>query len=175
MTFNTLKTYGKIFGILAFGAVVMTAGVALAQPKLMAQHGNWAAYQHAEQSGKVCFMASKPISAKGNYTRRGDIFALITHRPTDRTRDVVSFVAGYDFKPDSEVTVTIGRNKFELFTRGDTAWAKDSETDKKLAKAIRDGSKMIVKGRSTRGTLTTDTYSLRGSTAAYNAISKACP
>jgi hypothetical protein len=33
---------------------------------------------------------------------------------------------------------------------------------------------MIVKGTSSRGTLTTDTYSLSGFTAAFNAISKAC-
>ena len=34
---------------------------------------------------------------------------------------------------------------------------------------------MVVKGTSSRGTVTTDTYSLRGFTAAYDAISGACP
>jgi len=172
MTLN-LKLVGGLFAIFA---LFFMAGInqAVAQPNLIAQHGNWAAYHHTERSGKVCFMASKPISAKGNYTRRGDIFALVTHRPADRTRDVVSFVAGYTFKPDSNVTVNIDGKKFELFTRGDTAWAVDSKTDKALANAMRNGNRMIVKGRSSRGTLTTDTYSLKGSTAAHNAINKAC-
>ncbi len=33
---------------------------------------------------------------------------------------------------------------------------------------------MIVAGISSRGTLTTDTYSLNGFTAAYDAITRAC-
>jgi len=33
---------------------------------------------------------------------------------------------------------------------------------------------MIVRGRSTRDTLTVDTYTLNGVTAAYRAASKAC-
>jgi hypothetical protein len=33
---------------------------------------------------------------------------------------------------------------------------------------------MVIKGTSSRGTLTTDTYSLAGFTAAYNAIEQAC-
>jgi hypothetical protein len=36
------------------------------------------------------------------------------------------------------------------------------------------GAAMVVVGTSERGTKTTDTYSLKGFTAAYGAISKAC-
>jgi len=39
---------------------------------------------------------------------------------------------------------------------------------------MRAGLTMVVKGTSSRGTLTTDTYSLRGFTAAYDAMQKAC-
>lgn len=52
--------------------------------------------------------------------------------------------------------------------------AVNSEEDRKLVKAMKAGSKMVVVGYSSRGTKTTDTYSLSGFTAAYNAISKAC-
>ena len=40
--------------------------------------------------------------------------------------------------------------------------------------AMKGGKAMVVKGTSSRGTLTTDTYSLAGFTAAYAAIGKAC-
>ncbi|MGB1026239.1 MAG: invasion associated locus B family protein, partial [Rhodospirillaceae bacterium] len=39
---------------------------------------------------------------------------------------------------------------------------------------MKRGRDMIVKGTSSRGTVTTDTYSLSGVTAAMNAIDKAC-
>ena len=39
---------------------------------------------------------------------------------------------------------------------------------------MKGGLAMIVAGISSRGTLTTDTYSLNGFTAAYDAITKAC-
>jgi len=39
---------------------------------------------------------------------------------------------------------------------------------------MRAGGELVVKGVSTRGTLTTDTYSLKGFTAAWKAINTAC-
>jgi len=119
-------------------------------------------------------MASQPSSAEGNYTRRGDIFALVTHRPAEGTKDVFSYITGYTYKPGSDAIVKIGSNSFTLFTQDETAWTPDGETDVKLARAIRAGSNMTVKGSSSRGTLTTDTFSLKGSGAAHDAISQEC-
>ena len=36
------------------------------------------------------------------------------------------------------------------------------------------GARLVVKGTSSRGTKTTDTYSLKGFSAAFKAIGKAC-
>lgn len=144
------------------------------EPKLISKHKDWSAFTFTENGNKVCFMASQPESAKGNYTKRGEIFALITNRPADNSFDVVSFVAGYTYKKNSDVSVTIGNKKFTLFTQADTAWTSDDATDKALTNAIKSGNKMVVKGTSTRGTATTDTYSLAGSSAAYDAIKNAC-
>ena len=68
----------------------------------------------------------------------------------------------------------MGNQNFKLFTDGDTAWARDERTDKSLVEAIRTGSAMVIKGTSNRGTTTTDTYSLSGTSQAYEAINKAC-
>ena len=67
-----------------------------------------------------------------------------------------------------------GSIRFKLFTYDDSAWAVNSEEDRKLVKAMKAGIKMSVVGYSSRDTKTTDTYSLSGFTDAYNAISKAC-
>ena len=60
-------------------------------------------------------------------------------------------------------------------TEGERAWPRDPRDDNKLVRAMKGGLNMVVTGRSTRGTKTTDTYSLLGFTAAMNAIDKACP
>ena len=46
--------------------------------------------------------------------------------------------------------------------------------EQKVVAAMKAGSTMVVQGRSTRGTLTTDEYSLNGITKALEAVTKAC-
>lgn len=163
------------FLVLTLLAVFSLTSVAVAEePKLLSTHKNWSAFTFMENGKKVCFMASQPSKSQGNYTKRGEVFALVTHRPGDNSFDVVSFVAGYTFKKNSDVTVNVAGKKYTLFTQADTAWTSDDATDKAVVSAIKAGNTMTVKGVSTRGTNTTDTYSLAGSTAAYEAISRAC-
>jgi hypothetical protein len=119
-------------------------------------------------------MASQPQKEEGDYTQRGEVYAMVTHRPAQGTQNVVSFVIGYPFKEDSRVNVSIDGKGFTLFTHKDTAWAPDKETDRALVQAMRAGRTMIVKGVSARDTETTDTYSLLGFTAAHNTVNKAC-
>jgi len=54
------------------------------------------------------------------------------------------------------------------------AWSSDEKFDDILIKAMRRGTTMIVKGVSSKGTSTKDTYSLRGFTASHEVISKTC-
>jgi len=135
---------------------------------------SWTSYMYNEGSAKVCFMASKPTRTLPAGARRGDIYAMITHRPAQNSKGVVSFVAGYTFKSGSEVQLTIGNQRFALFTEGDTAWARDDATDRAILQAIKTGSSMTVEGTSARGTKTTDTYSLAGSSGALESINKTC-
>lgn len=144
------------------------------EPRLMATYDDWRAYMFTEGGNKVCYMAAQPKKDEGDYTSRGKIFALITHRPGEGTRDVFSYITGYPYKDGSNVSITIGGSGYTLFTQDDTAWAADEAADRQLVLAIRKGANMVVKGTSKRGTLTTDTFSLRGSGKAYDAISKEC-
>ena len=151
------------------GATVSAQGI-----ERLGDFDAWSAYRFVEDGKPACYMASVPSKSEGDYTKRGDIYALVTHRPAESRRDEVSFVAGYQFKDGSAATVTIGDRTEEFFTQNDGAWAPDHKMDKAMVQAMIRGSTMLVKGTSSRGTLTTDTYSLRGFTAAYRAISKSC-
>jgi hypothetical protein len=137
--------------------------------------GHPAAGHIRRQKGeKACYIASQPKKDEGKYKKRGEIYAMVTHRPGDKVRDEVSLSAGYRYKAESRIEVAIDSSKFELFPHEDTAWVPDSEGDKKLVAAMRAGKTMVVRGTSARGTATKDTYSLTGFTKAYRAASKAC-
>lgn len=164
--FNQLIMAGAVF--------VLCNSVQAAEPKLIGQHGDWTAYMFMENNNKVCYMVSQPKKSEGNYTKRGDVYALITHRPVEKSRNVFSYIAGYPYKAGSEATVTVNNQSFRLFTQDDSAWAPDDATDSKITDAIKRGSSLVVKGSSARGTDTVDTFGLSGSTAAHKAISAEC-
>ncbi len=158
-----------------FSALLLVSFAAHAsEQQEIGRFGNWVAYEFEENGGKVCYMAAKPTKAEGKYSKRGDVVAMITHRPAEGTKDVFSYMAGYGYKKASDVTMTIDGKKFTLFTQNDMAWAADAAADASLAAAIQKGSQMVVKGESSRATQTTDTFSLSGSTKAYEAITNAC-
>jgi len=157
------------------GAVFMLcSSVQASEPKLIGKHGDWTAYMFMENNSKVCYMVSQPKKTEGNYTKRGDVFALVTHRPAEKSKDVFSYIAGYSYKPGSEATVTVNNQNFRLFTQDDSAWAPDEAIDNKIADAIKRGNSLVVKGASARGTTTIDTFGLSGSSSAYKAISSEC-
>ncbi len=153
---------------------MLAAPAAAQDSQLIETFGSWSAFIRTEAGKKTCYMGSVPEKEKGKYERRGDTFVLVTHRPAEKRFDVVSVEAGYTFKKGSEVTVLIGGQGYQMFTSGAVAWARDAKTDRALVGAMTRGLEMVVKGTSSRGTLTEDSYSLAGFTAAHAAIAKAC-
>lgn len=144
-------------------------------PTEIGEYGDWTAYSYKDGKNTVCYMASTPKKDEGKYKVRGEIYAVVTHRPAEKSYNVVNFVAGYTYKTNSNVVVKIGTTAFNnLFTNGDNAWAPDNATDKKLVEAMKRGQRMTVEGVSSRGTKTKDTYSLAGFSGAYKAISAKC-
>jgi len=164
----------SIFAVMASLAVLGASAAHASEPRLIGTFGDWSAYSFVENGNKVCYMASQPKTAVGNYTKRGDVFALVTHRPSEKTKNVFSYMTGYPYKSESDVSVKVNGRDFTLFTEGDTAWAADATTDNAIASAIKAGSSMVVKGQSSRGTLTTDTFGLKGSSKAHQKISEEC-
>jgi invasion protein IalB len=156
------------------------AGTAAAQPAaspsgFIDNFDDWSAFSEKENGKPLCYMASLPKKSEGGYAQRGDTYVMITHRPAEKTVGEISIRAGYAYKEGSEVEVRVDSNQpFKLFTDQGFAWTRDAKADLAMVTSMKAGSTLIVVGASTRGTLTTDTYSLKGFTAAYEAISKAC-
>jgi Invasion associated locus B (IalB) protein len=91
-----------------------------------------------------------------------------------KVADVVSFDEGYPLKDGSDVSLGIEGTKFQLFTKGGTAWARTPELDKAIVEAMAKGRQAVVRGTSQKGGATTDTYSLTGFAEALAMIDKAC-
>ncbi len=168
------------------GVFILSCALALSMPvhaqdkiDLIGGFSDWDAYTLRKPDGeKLCYMVSIAKSWKASKTnvRRGEIYITVTHRPKAQIRDQVNVVVGYPLKDGSEVKAVVdGKSRFTLFTQGDGAWLYTSGDDSDLVKAMRRGNTLIVDGESSRGTKTTDRYSLAGFTAAHNAIGKACP
>ena len=144
------------------------------ESKELAKFNDWTAFAEGEGKNLACMAVSKPKKAEGNYSRRGDIFAIVIHLPGQNKWNEFSIVAGYNFQPNSNPDVTIGDIKFQLFTSGSRAWSFSPSEDDKIVKYLKNSMRMKVVGTSSRGTITNDTYSLVGFSKAYQKINEAC-
>jgi invasion protein IalB len=138
-------------------------------------YGDWQSMYWNTEEGLICSIISEPIKEEGKYSKRGQVYAQISKNKGSKKLGIVSFQAGYTFKTEKPVSVNIdSKHTFELFTNNQTAWAHTEEEDILLIKFMKLGTKMVVKGVSSRGTNTIDTYSLKGFIAAYKAMNKIC-
>src|SRR5215813_4749354 len=152
---------------------ILAAPASAQTPKPIGTFGDWQALTYEENGKPVCYVVSEPTKKEGQYTTRGQVYALVTHRPADKKLNVFTIISGYDYKEGSEVLLEIGDQKFTLFTQESMAWAQD-EDDPKIVAAMKKGTGMVVHGTSSRSTDTVDTYSLMGFSKAFDAISEAC-
>ena len=157
-------------------ALALLSGAATAEgaTKQIDKFEKWSAHLLTEKKTRVCFVHGEPTKKLGQYNKRGDVFVQITHRPHANVANEVGFTAGYTYKIDSDAVVEVDGKKFTLFTHKDGAWAPDAKADNALVKAMMKGRRMVIRGTSSRGTKTVDTYSLIGFTRAYKAIGTAC-
>lgn len=155
-------------------ALTIASGALAASPEQIGVFSAWSAHRIANGKQRTCYVYGVPGLSRGKYTKRGPTYLQVTHRVPQGTRDEVSLTAGYEFKPGSDVTFDIDGRKFTLFTRGDGAWTRNAKEDAAVVAAMKAGKSLVVRGVSSHGTETTDTYSLTGFTAAHNAIGKAC-
>ncbi|MET4699438.1 invasion protein IalB [Constrictibacter sp. MBR-5] len=168
-----MRRHATAFLVLAALSPAFAAPADAQEAKFVGDFGAWAAYTYTVEGSPACYIASKPTSSEGEYDRRGEVFALVTHRVADDVVGEVSIVAGYEYQGDGTPRARIGSETFEMFARGDTAWLRTAE-DARMVAAMRRGTEMVVTAVSNRGTKTVDTYSLMGFTKAYEAITRVC-
>ena len=160
-----------LFGVGALNAQDASTNVASTQ-------ADWVVF--VEESPKECWAASQPIETINKRdgrmvsVKRSDILLFVSYIPGSGIKGQISFTGGYPFDDGSNVDVNIDGARYQMFTNGEWAWAPTDEVDKKMIQAMKRGAKATLTGRSSRGTKTEDTFSLKGFTAAVEDASKRC-
>jgi hypothetical protein len=147
-----------------------------AEPTLIGQFGTWGAYSAAPNGKKVCFALAKPSSSKTNPPNRprDPAYAFVSTRPAEKVNNEVSVMIGYALKPGSESSVEVGGGAFAMYSQGDGLWIKNAAEEERMVEAMRKSADLVVKGISSKGTETTDTFSLKGLAQALDRISQDC-
>jgi invasion protein IalB len=146
------------------------------QPALLGQYADWGAYAATSGGGKVCYALATPGSTRTTPPNRprDPTYLFISTRPAENVHNEVSVIIGYALKPDSEVNVEIGANKFVMYTKADGAWVGNAAEEARMVETMRKGADIVVTGTSARGTQSTDRYSLKGLAQALDRTAKEC-
>lgn len=143
------------------------------QPRLIGEFNDWTAAALGTGAQQICYAFTRPQGTSQNAPpNRGLVMLTVTHRPEGR--DQIALRAGYAYPRNATVEMTVGTTNFEFFTAGNDAFARDAAP---VIVAFRRGSTAGATGPAPQGRTgrVTDTFSLRGFTAAYEAISRECP
>ncbi len=138
----------------------------------------WSVFEDSDP--RECWAVSAPtetVNTKDGRVvavRRGDILLMTFYRPGAGVKGQVTFTGGYPFAGGSTVNVNVGGNEFEMFTEGEWAWPASTADDAKIIAALKRGASAVLTARSGRGTVTKDTFSLSGFTAAVEEAEARC-
>ena len=121
-----------------------------------------------------CYIGSLPLKSDLPETKkRGDNYILV-YKILGSDANIVQVEAGYKYNLNKDIAVKIDNTFFSFYSTEDsseTAWTND---DDKVIYAMKKGLELVLSGESSRGTITNDTYTLKGFTAAINKLNKDC-
>ena len=123
---------------------------------------------------EYCYIGSIPIETDlSKEKKRGDTYILV-YKMVGNKNSVIQIEAGYNYKLNKDILIKIDNTNYEFYTTKDvldSAWTND---DTKVIFAMKKGLKLVITGESSRGTVTNDTYTLKGFTSAFNQLAEDC-
>ena len=142
--------------------------------KKVGKFKDWEVVVLTNENEKICFAQSVPVlqSPKKN-SREARLF--ISFRPYIKISDEISTTSGYEYNKQNAVTAKSGKSKFKFdISQENFAWIASNKIEKKMIKAMKRGTRIMVTGYNKSGSQTIDHYSLLGFTKAYNSAKKNC-
>lgn len=139
-------------------------------PKSIGTFTDWQAATHQEGGQLVCYAFTRASASTPAVPGRGAVVLTVTHRVD--ARGAVALSAGFAYPANADVTVQVDKTELGFYTSGRSAFANES---KAAIDAFTRGTTAVARSPGPRGGRVQDTFSLRGFTASYEAINKACP
>lgn len=139
-------------------------------PKLVGKFDDWKAATHVEGGQTVCYAFTTAQSSTPAVSGRGDVNLTVTQRPPTG-RDAVAISAGFTYAPASTVAVQADTTAMDFYTAQRSAFSRDG---KQTVQAFLKARQVLARSPNPKGGTVTDQFSLKGFTAAYAAINKAC-
>ena len=153
-----------------FLAIFSSIYLIISFPAFSLEEGKW----NFVKTDEYCYIGSLAIETDlSSDKKRGDYYILV-YKNIGNPETIIQIEAGYDYKLDSKINVQIDKGDYEFYTTKDIQDAAWTEEDNKVIYAMKKGLKLKVTGESSRGTITNDTYTLKGFTAAYNKLTADC-
>tara|TARA_A200000113_G_scaffold154527_1_gene139288 strand:+ start:29 stop:499 length:471 start_codon:yes stop_codon:yes gene_type:complete len=127
-----------------------------------------------EKADEYCYIGSLATETDlPSDKKRGDFYVLV-YKNIGNPDTVLQIEAGYSYKVSSDIIISIDKGEYRFYTTEDLPTAAWTEEDLKVIFAMKKGLELKVTGESSRGTVTNDTYTLNGFTAAYNKLTEDC-
>ena len=170
----------RILGLFAGAALSLSLALpAAAEPaNLLGVFGNWSAYTTGSGSDLTCYALSKPRATRPASTKRSAIYLMISDWPSRKVKAEPQIVYGYQGKENGVAALGVGADKFPFFIRNNgkdgSAWLQQLNDNNRLIDAMHNGVSAVASGVSSKGTKTSDTYSLSGFNDAIAKIHAAC-
>jgi hypothetical protein len=142
-----------------------------AGPKELGRFDDWIAATHEEAGQNTCYAFVRAKNSVPVLPGRGEVVLTVTERPSGRDTVAIS-VAGFTFPKDATVTVQVDTTGLDFYTSQSSAFARDG---KAAVAAFQKSGQALARSPVAHGGQVVDTFSLRGFSAAYAAINKACP
>ena len=168
----------KVLGM-ALGLSLGAALPAAAEPaNLLGVFGNWSAYTTGTGSSLTCYALSKPRASRPATAKRSAIYLMVSDWPSRKVKAEPQIIYGYQAKEGAAAALGVGSDKFTFFIRNNgkegSAWLQQLSENPRLVTAMQDGVSAVASGTSTKGTKTSDTYSLAGFNDAMAKVHAAC-
>ena len=133
------------------------------KPEQLGSYGEWGAYAAQSGRSRTCYALGQPKERTPKAKLKdASAYIFISTRPAENIHNEVAINLGYPTKDGSAAIADIDGESYELITKGTNAWVKDQSREREFVGAMRGGAKLIVKAASSKGTSTTDSYSLKG-------------
>tara|TARA_B100001057_G_C22757492_1_gene914395 strand:- start:433 stop:903 length:471 start_codon:yes stop_codon:yes gene_type:complete len=126
------------------------------------------------KTDEYCYIGSLATKTDLSPEKSRGEFYILVYKNIGSSETIVQIEAGYNYETGQDILVKIDKGSYVFYTTEDlpsVAWTSD---DNKVIFAMKKGLELTVTGKSSRGTVTNDTYTLNGFTASINKLTENC-